>query len=147
MDTGGQEEYNALNRQYYTKADCCVLVYDITNEDSFKAIKDFYVKEIKKNCKKNIKVILVGNKTDKKDERKITSEDGAKLAKKNKYMFNETSCEYNSNVADVFETIITMTHTEKLKKGEYNNEIKSFKIGENDNDILITYEKKKKCCF
>ena len=35
MDTGGQETFYALNRQYYQRADCCILVYDITNEDSF----------------------------------------------------------------------------------------------------------------
>ena len=128
MDTGGQEEYNALNRQYYTKADCCLLVYDITNEDSFKAIEDFYVKEIKDLCKENIKVILVGNKTDLKDERKISRKDGAKLAQKYNFMFKETSCEYNSNVADVFETIITMTHTEKMEKGDYLNKLNSFKL-------------------
>ena len=133
MDTGGQEEYNALNRQYYTKADCCLLVYDITNENSFSAIEDFYVKEIKDLCKENIKVILVGNKTDLKDERKISKKDGAKLAQKYNFMFKETSCEYNSNVADVFETIITMTHTEKMEKGDYLNDRKSFKLKEIEN--------------
>ncbi len=147
MDTAGQERYDSVSSSYYKKADCCLLVYDITNEDSFSAIENFYVKEIKDLCKENIKVILVGNKTDLKDERKISKKDGAELAQKYNFMFKETSCEYNSNVADVFETIITMTHTEKLKKGEYNNEIKTFKLGENDNDILITYEKKEKCCF
>jgi len=46
LDTGGQEIYNALNRQYYQRADCCVLVYDITNEDSFKECKNYYYQEI-----------------------------------------------------------------------------------------------------
>ena len=133
MDTGGQEIYDSVNRQYYTKADCCLLVYDITNEDSFSAIENFYVKEIKDLCKENIKVILVGNKTDLKDERKISKKDGAKLAQKYNFMFKETSCEYNSNVADVFETIITMTHTEKMEKGDYLNDRKSFKLKEIEN--------------
>ncbi len=141
IDTSGKEKFNSLNRQYYTIADCCLLVYDITYEDSFSAIEKYYVKEIKKYCKeKNIMVILVGNKVDLKDERKISSKDGAILANNYKFMFKETSCEYNYNVADVFETIIAMTHTEKMERGEYNNKTKSFKLGEMDEDIILPYD-------
>ena len=73
LDTGGQEKFNAINRQYYQRADCCVLVYDITRKDTFKECKNFYKKEIINNCKKGIKVILVGNKTDLEKDRKITN--------------------------------------------------------------------------
>ena len=71
MDAGGKEKLAAKNRIYYKRADCCLLVYDITSIDSFQAIENFYLKEINKNCKKNIKVILVGNKADLKNERKM----------------------------------------------------------------------------
>ena len=47
MDTGGQESFNAQNKIYYRRADCCLLDYDITNEESFKEIENYYVKEIK----------------------------------------------------------------------------------------------------
>ena len=80
LDTGGQEKFNAINRQYYQRADCCVLVYDITRKDTFKECKNFYKKEIINNCKKGIKVILVGNKTDLEEERKITTEQGKEKA-------------------------------------------------------------------
>ena len=87
MDTGGQETFDSQNKIYFKRADCCLLVYDITNPSSFEAIKNHYVKEIKDNCKKNIKVILLGNKSDLKDQRKIFHEDGANLAEKNQYIF------------------------------------------------------------
>ena len=45
IDTGGQEKYNALNKIYYQRADCCVLVYDITNSKSFEECKDYYKDE------------------------------------------------------------------------------------------------------
>jgi Ras-related protein Rab-1A len=144
MDTGGQEKYNAQNRTYYKRADCCVLVYDVTNKDSFDAIENFYVKEISNLCKENIKVILVGNKTDLKDKRKISNEDGADLATKYKFYFKETSCELNSNVADAFETIISMTHNEMMKNKEsYLAEKLDLKILKENNEKKF----KKKCCL
>ena len=45
IDTGRQEKYNALNKIYYQRADCCVLVYDITNSKSFEECKDYYKDE------------------------------------------------------------------------------------------------------
>ena len=106
IDTGGKEKFNAINKKYYKRADCCVLLYDITNVDSFEECKNFYKGEIAENCKENVKVILVGNKTDLENERKIKTEEGEKFAKKNNYYFIETSCEYNYKVSDAFEMII-----------------------------------------
>ena len=143
LDTGGQEIYNALNRQYYQRSDCCVLVYDITNLQSFEECKNYYKKEINDNCKKNIKVILVGNKTDLEKDRKVSQEQGAIFAQQNNYYFKETSCEQNFNVSDVFETIILMTNNDMIKAGNQNldekcdiSEIaeKNRKILENNDD-------------
>ena len=116
-DTGGQEKFNGLNKQYYKMADCILLVYDITERSSFEEI-DYYIKEIKNNCNEDIKVILLGNKSDLKDKRDISQEEGANLADKNHFMFRETSCEQNYNVADAFESIIILTVNEKLKREE-----------------------------
>jgi small GTP-binding protein len=150
LDTGGQEKFNAINRQYYQRADCCVLVYDITRKDTFKECKNFYKKEIINNCKKGIKVILVGNKTDLEKDRKITNKEGADLAKKNNYYFKETSCETNTNVADVFETIILMTHKDMIKSGKFNyNEkenMETFKLTAEKNVLNDKTKQKKKCC-
>ena len=110
LDTGGLEKYNARNRQYYQKADCCVLVYDITRKDTFKECKNFYKKEIINNCKKDIKVILVGNKTDLEKDRKVAKEEAKDFAIKNNYYFKETSCESIFNVMEAFETIILETY-------------------------------------
>ena len=106
IDISSQEKFNAINKNYYKRADCCVLVYDITNVDSFEECKNFYKGEIAENCKENVKVILIGNKTDLENERKIKTEEGEKFAKKNNYYFIETSCGYNYKVSDAFEMII-----------------------------------------
>ena len=164
LDTGGSENFNSLNRIYYKRADCCVLVYDITNLDSFEECQNYYKNEIKNNCKNDIKVILVGNKTDLEKDRKISKEKGAELAEQCGYYFRETSCEKNFNVADAFETIIIMTHNDMVKNGKQNlgnkKNIDTFKLEEGadrledeiidnnngENVVQVNIKKKKKQC-
>jgi len=111
IDTSGQERFRSINESYYKKADCCLLVYDITNKKTFDECK-YYSKEIKERCQKNVKVILLGNKTDLEDKRVIPPEMGARLALENRYIFMETSCFKNNNVADAFQTLIEITNRE-----------------------------------
>ena len=120
-DTAGQECYKALTENYYKKADCCLLVYDITNSESFKECKNYYNECIKEKCKKNIQVMLLGNKTDREDERQGSSKEGADFAVENEYIFMETSCYKNTNVANAFETLIEITNKKKKKNGTNNN--------------------------
>ena len=141
MDTGGQEKFNAINERYYKQADCCLLVYDITSMESFQQVKKYYVKKIKGKCNKNIKVVLLGNKTDLEEKRLVSQEVGRDLALDNKYIFMESSCKDNYNVSDAFTALVEMTNTE-LKKS---NKIDTISIGrgkKNSNSI----KKKKKCC-
>ena len=115
MDTAGQERFKSLNVSYYRKADCCLLVYDITNKNSFEECTNYFNEKIKENCKENIQIILLGNKTDLEEARAVPSELGANFALENNYIFMETSCLKNQNVADAFETLIEITHREKIK--------------------------------
>jgi small GTP-binding protein len=115
MDTGGAEKYRAITTNYYRNADCCLLVYDITEKDSFEEIKNFFNKKIKEICKPDIPVILLGNKTDLESKRQVPSEDGANFCTENGYMFMETSCLKNTNVSDAFETLIELTNREMMK--------------------------------
>ena len=116
MDTAGQEKFNAINESYYKQADCCLLVYDITSMDSFKSIKNYYIKKIKEKCNNGLKVILLGNKTDLKDKRQVSDDNGKDLAEENGYMFMESSCKDNYNVSDAFTALVEMTNTD-IKKG------------------------------
>ena len=120
VDTGGQERFRALGHQYYRKADGCLLVYDITNRSSFDEIKSYFCEQIEEKCKKDIKIILLGNKTDLEENRKVSSEEGANLAVENGYTFMETSCLENRNVADSFEALIELTYEKVLEKGKEN---------------------------
>lgn len=115
MDTGGQERFNCIIKNYYRLADCCLLVYDITSKRTFDKINNYYIGQLNENTDSIKKVILLGNKTDLKDKRQISTEEGLKLAEKNGYIFMESSCVDNYNVSSAFETLIEMTNAE-LKK-------------------------------
>ena len=134
MDTNGQERYRSLNLSYYRKADCCLLIYDIADYKSFNECKNYYNEKLMNNCKKDIKVILLGNKSDIKKERKVLPEEAAGFALENNYIFMETSCVKNENVASAFEALIELTN-KKIKKNQYNN---------NDEDKNKKKDKKKK---
>ena len=118
VDTAGQEKFRALIGSYYQGADCCLLVYDITSKESFLEIKDYYSQMLKEKCDENIKVILLGNKSDLENQRQVSTEEGIALSVENHYEFNETSCIKNLNVADSFQTLIEMTNREIQKKNE-----------------------------
>ena len=144
-DTNGQEKYDALSDNYYRNADGCLLVYDITNQNSFDSIKNKYIPTLQKKCNKNIRIILIGNKTDLNYDRVIKKEEGAKFAADNHFLFQETSCIDNDNVNKAFQSIIEGTIFERknninLNKGE-NIKIKT---GKNDNKNNQA-AKKKKC--
>ena len=105
-DTAGQERYESLSRSYFKRADAVLLVYDISDKKSFKRIKDYYIKAIKENCKKDITILLLGNKADKENEREVSIQKGVDLALKENYEFKESSCLQNKNVAGAFESLI-----------------------------------------
>lgn len=115
-DTAGQERYNSINETYYKKADAILLVYDITNKESFDVIRKYYCPKIKEFCKKNIPIMLLGNKTDKEEERVISMEDGIALSVEYKFKFCQASCLKNENVADSFEALIELWNFENQKK-------------------------------
>ena len=81
-------------------------MYDITNRNEFNEIKDYFIVKVKQLCKNNVKVILVGNKTDLEIKREISYDEGINLAYLNNYLFIETSCLKNKNVYETFEKII-----------------------------------------
>ncbi|KAJ1170158.1 hypothetical protein NDU88_002039, partial [Pleurodeles waltl] len=78
-DTAGQERYRTITTAYYRGAMGFILMYDITNEESFTSVQD-WATQIKTYSWDNAQVILVGNKCDMDDERVISPDKGKHLA-------------------------------------------------------------------
>ena len=71
-DTAGQEKFQSLGYAFYRGADCCILVYDITNKKSYENLQKWYdgfVENAGPDDVKNFPFLLIGNKVDKEDER------------------------------------------------------------------------------
>ena len=125
LDTAGQERFNSLSLSYYKRADAILLVYDISSKSSFDRIKKFYVPKIKENCKKDIPILLLGNKTDKENKRQVSCEEGMALALEENYEFKESSCLKNINVVEAFESLIERWNFESHKVLGKNSETNS----------------------
>ncbi|CAG0882329.1 unnamed protein product [Cyprideis torosa] len=104
-DTAGQERYRTITTAYYRGAMGFILMYDITNEESFNSVQD-WVTQIKTYSWDNAQVILVGNKCELEDERVVSRERGAQLAAQLGVEFYETSAKENINVKAVFERLV-----------------------------------------
>nr|XP_033779782.1 ras-related protein Rab-3D isoform X1 [Geotrypetes seraphini]XP_033779783.1 ras-related protein Rab-3D isoform X1 [Geotrypetes seraphini]XP_033779784.1 ras-related protein Rab-3D isoform X1 [Geotrypetes seraphini]XP_033779785.1 ras-related protein Rab-3D isoform X1 [Geotrypetes seraphini]XP_033779786.1 ras-related protein Rab-3D isoform X1 [Geotrypetes seraphini] len=113
-DTAGQERYRTITTAYYRGAMGFLLMYDISNQDSFNAVQD-WATQIKTYSWDNAQVILVGNKCDLEDDRVIPTEDGKRLADELGFEFFEASAKENINVKQVFERLVD-TICEKMNE-------------------------------
>uniref|UniRef100_A0A6G1S7E1 Ras-related protein Rab-3 n=1 Tax=Aceria tosichella TaxID=561515 RepID=A0A6G1S7E1_9ACAR len=104
-DTAGQERYRTITTAYYRGAMGFILMYDVTNEDSFNSVQD-WVTQIKTYSWDNAQVILVGNKSDIERDRVISYDRGKQLADQLGLEFFETSAKENINVKNVFERLV-----------------------------------------
>ena len=142
-DTAGQERFRTVVSTYFKGAHGILLLYDVTNKDSFKNLENWLI-EIEKNSSDKVLKILLGNKCDLSDDREIQSEEGKAFAVRNGMEFMETSAKMNTNVSEAFETLGKLM-IEFNSKGNNNNtqqgENKTFKA--NSGKDLNT---KKKCC-
>ncbi|XP_066840236.1 ras-related protein Rab-3A isoform X1 [Anser cygnoides] len=105
QDTAGQERYRTITTAYYRGAMGFILMYDITNEESFNAVQDWST-QIKTYSWDNAQVLLVGNKCDMEDERVVSAEKGRQLAEHLGFEFFEASAKDNINVKQTFERLV-----------------------------------------
>ena len=149
-DTCGQEVYKSLISGIYRNSSLAIILYSVTNRNTFQHI-DTWIKELSQNSTKNIKIILVGNKSDLEKERKISYEEGEKLKNKHKLdYFIETSAKTGNNAKNV------LIEAAKILYKEYilikDKEVTNIKEEKNESKILDkdntnnSKKKKKKCC-
>ena len=152
-DTCGNEKFRAITRQYYKDVQGIILVYDISNRESFESI-DSWIEDIKNCAPANSVIILTGNKSDLDDKREVSYKEGKDKADELGYLFNEASAKNGENILLLFANL-TEAMMEQLEK----DKSESLAIGKQtlqsirliDDSVLsnkreMEKEKEKKCC-
>jgi len=103
-DTAGQERYRSLAPMYYRGAAAALVVYDITDHDSFTGAKT-WIEELQRQGSADIVIGLAGNKCDLASKRAVSQEDARTYAQDNGCLFFETSAKTGENVALIFQSI------------------------------------------
>ena len=105
-DTAGQEKFQSLGYAFYRGADCCALVYDITSQKSFDNLnkwKEGFLEHAAPNDPQTFPFVLIGNKVDREQERKVRANDANGWCKENGDMpYFETSAIENIRVDNAF---------------------------------------------
>lgn len=103
LDTAGVEQFTAMRELYIKNGEGFILVYSVTNKNSFKELLELREEVMRINDNPHVPIVLVGNKCDLEDDRQISPQQGIEVANKwGRVPFYETSAKYKSNVNEVF---------------------------------------------
>ena len=142
-DTCGQEIYRSLIQNFYRNSSLAIIVYSIDKKNSFKDI-NLWIKEIRVNSSPDIKIVLIGNKSDLDKDRQVSYEEGKKYLDDDEVLkFFETSAKTGENIKKLFEeiSIILYKDYKYFNKGNLTRSSGSFKAKKAD-----LSKKKSKCC-
>ena len=135
-DTIGQDRYRAVTKNYYKGAHGIILIYDITDRETFENVRN-WIKSIKTEADEKVVVILVGNKCDFEEKRQVSKEEGEQLAQELNLPFFECSAKENKNINEAFNGLIA-----KLIINYQNVEGKGVKLQQK----IVGGTAKKACC-
>lgn len=115
-DTAGQERFRTITTSYFRGAQGILLVYDVTDRRSFESIRN-WISQIQQHADVHVNKILVGNKCDMLDEKVVSTEEGAKLAKEFNMEFWEASAKNDVNVEQSFISLAKSVKDRLVKDG------------------------------
>ena len=132
-DTAGQDRFRSITKNYYKGAHGIILLYDITDRRSFDNVKT-WIEQIREEVGDKVSIILVGNKIDEVDGRKVKTEEGEKVANEIGLSFFECSAKTGENIDMIFNEMVKKTVEANTKLEGKGNKLTSKK------------NKKRGCC-
>ena len=143
-DTAGEERFRTIISSYYRGAHGILLIFDLTEIESFNNLNN-WLTEIEKNANKNVVKVLIGNKCDLEDKRVISFEKAKDFADSNNMKYIETSAKIDKNITNAFGLIGKELMDAASNDNDMNTKRKNITIGQSSN-IDIIEKKKSRCC-
>ena len=134
-DTAGQDRVRSITKNLYKGAAGIMLIYDITNRNTFDNVKK-WVNSIKEEVTSKVVIILVGNKIDLDKKRQVQTDEGEQIAEEFDMPFFECSALTGENINSAFETLAKKLVEVKAKAKQHGEQLKQNKVG----------GEKKSCC-
>jgi small GTP-binding protein len=151
-DTVGQEQYRSVTSIFYKEALICILVYDITNRESFESIKDYWYNTVIQNGMKGVIIGIAGNKCDLYENEEVSEKEGQDYSDSINAYFKLVSAKNNISIDEIFKSIVT-----KFVESDFMDDLLPKYV--NDKNIVKKIQKmkleknkksnenkKKKCC-
>ena len=101
-DTAGQEKYKSLTKFFYKDAAVAILVYDITQKESFENMKGYWFQQLQEFGSKSIILGVAGNKCDMYEKEEVNENDARQFAESIGAFFEITSAKNNTGITDLF---------------------------------------------
>ncbi|KPI96116.1 PREDICTED: ras-related protein Rab-21 [Papilio xuthus] len=142
-DTAGQEKFHALGPIYYRNSNGAILVYDITEADSFVKVKN-WVKELRRMLGSDIVLIIAGNKIDLEHEQAVPTEEAESFSKSVGAQHYYTSAKVNYGIEELF-LVLAQLMLQKFEQGSQTNHEAS-----RASQVLIVDDDEpahRSCCF
>ena len=147
-DTCGSEIYRAVTKQYYRGSNGAILIFDLTDQNTFNDLKK-WIKDVKNYGEKNVEILVVGNKLDLIEQRSVEKSQAINYCRENGgYKYIEASAKDGTNVLKIFEelTFDLANKHQKEKEKEVNNKYKMKTLMEDTNKSITKDKKKNGCC-
>ena len=145
-DTAGEERFRTIISSYYKGAHGILLMFDVTDYDSFESLENWLI-EIEKNANKSVIKLLIGNKIDLEENRKVSYNQAKDFADSNGIQYIETSVKLNTNVNQAFWEIgKELMNATKDKEFLHESNKKTITISKNANNINEEPKNKGGCC-
>ena len=150
-DTCGQELYRSLITNFYRNSSLAMMVYSINSKESFDNV-EMWLRELRTHSNPDVKVFLIGNKSDLEAEREVTTEQGENFYKQNNLsLFMESSAKTGFNTQKIFIKAAEILYDDYNK---YKDDNSSNDMGSTDENNVNNRQKldihnnknKKGCC-
>ena len=107
-----EERFKGIAKNYFHAANGVILVFDITNKDSFNKLK-YWIDEGKTNVGQDTEIIIAENKVDLEDERKVNKDSINEFGKKMGLEILETSAKTGQGVDEIFQRLVSRLYSNK----------------------------------